>query len=381
MGRTPTPAEQVVLGLIAECPRHELDRIIEERGIRAWTDLAFSSVYYLLGRLERAGWIQPAPASDHRGRRRTFEITSAGRAVARDATRAALRDAPPPHPPDLVGIANLFLLDGTEALEALRRRVARLSEEYDRLGRHPRRQMPAPPYVEAIFDYGISALHAELNWARRTIAVLVGLRDGLRSGDVFVPGSRRYANPASFLLTAEAWAPQKLEFCHLVGKRAQAADDELHTALADLEAQLAKGSPGEVRLTDDGEQITPPLTAEDVPAEEDALRAELAGDAAAGADRVGAGGGRRPDRPARRRGRSSCRPSSRRRPATAAVPHRFRDGFRDSSSCGDSAAAVTVAAIWRTCDGAIRRDRTHGPTRFARPSAGWLGHTSRSRIV
>ncbi|MBC8989600.1 Tn3 family transposase [Micromonospora chalcea] len=115
------------------------------------------------------------------------------------------------------------------------------------------------------------------------IAVLVGLRDGLRSGDVFVPGSRRYADPASFLLTPEAWATQKVEFCHLVGKPVEAADalaqadDELHTALADLETQLAKGNPGEVRLTDDGELIIPPLTAEDVPAEADALRAELAG--------------------------------------------------------------------------------------------------------
>jgi hypothetical protein len=71
--------------------------------------------------------------------------------------------------------------------------------------------------------------------------VLVGLRDGLRSGDVFVPGSRRYADPASFLLTA----------------------------LGDLQALLAKGTAGQVRLTDDGELIIPPLTAEDVPAEAD----------------------------------------------------------------------------------------------------------------
>jgi len=174
MDRAPTAAEQVVLGLIAECPRHgyELDRVIEERGIRAWTDVAFSSVYYLLGRLERAGWIQPATGSDRGGRRRTLEVTSAGLGVARDATRAALRDAPAPHPAVLVGIANLPLLDATEALEALRQRAARLSEEFDRLRLHPRRQIPAPPYVDSIFDYGISALHAELDWARRTIELL-----------------------------------------------------------------------------------------------------------------------------------------------------------------------------------------------------------------
>ncbi|MGH3259306.1 MAG: Tn3 family transposase, partial [Streptosporangiaceae bacterium] len=116
------------------------------------------------------------------------------------------------------------------------------------------------------------------------LCVLMGLRDGLRSGDVYVPGSRRYADPASFLLTPAQWAPQRPEFCHLTGKPAAAADaldladDELHTALADLEEQLARGGgPGEVRLTGAGELIIPPLTAEDIPAEAGALRDELGG--------------------------------------------------------------------------------------------------------
>jgi hypothetical protein len=111
----------------------------------------------------------------------------------------------------------------------------------------------------------------------------MALRDGLRSGDVHVPGSRRYADPASFLLTPQQWEPQRLEYCHLVGKQPTAADalalanDELHAALSDLEAQLARGGgKGEVRLGKDGEFIIPPLTAEDVPAEATALRDELA---------------------------------------------------------------------------------------------------------
>ena len=110
----------------------------------------------------------------------------------------------------------------------------------------------------------------------------MALRDGLRSGDIYVPGSRRYADPASFLLTPQQWEPQRLEFCHLTGKPAAAADalalaqDELHAALSDLENQLARGGwPGEVRLSGDGELIIPPLTAEDVPADAEALRAEL----------------------------------------------------------------------------------------------------------
>ncbi|MFI1461941.1 Tn3 family transposase [Nocardia carnea] len=112
------------------------------------------------------------------------------------------------------------------------------------------------------------------------LCVLLGLRDGLRSGYVFVPGSRRYADPAAYLLTAEQWEPQRGEFCHLVGKSADpaqalaAATDELHTAVAELEVVLAGGD-GPVRLDEAGDLVISPLTAEDVPAEAIALKAEL----------------------------------------------------------------------------------------------------------
>jgi TnpA family transposase len=112
------------------------------------------------------------------------------------------------------------------------------------------------------------------------LTVLLGLRDGLRSGDVYVPGSRRYADPESYLFTRQEWQERRIEFCHLVGKPPAAkdalakADDELHTALTDLEGVLASET-GPVRLTDQGELVIPPLSAEDVPTEAAALKAEL----------------------------------------------------------------------------------------------------------
>jgi TnpA family transposase len=115
------------------------------------------------------------------------------------------------------------------------------------------------------------------------LCVLLALRDGLRSGDAYVPGSRRYADPSAFLLTAQQWEPRRDEYCQLVGKPADgaaalaAAEDELHAALADLDTQLAAGDPTGVRLGADGELVIPPLSAEDTPAEADALRDELSG--------------------------------------------------------------------------------------------------------
>jgi hypothetical protein len=97
---------------------------------------------------------------------------------------------------------------------------------------------------------------------------------------VFVPGSRRYADPAAYLLTAEQWEPQRAEFCRLVGKSADparalaAATDELHAAVGELESVLAEGD-GPVRLDEDGDLVISPLSAEDVPAEATALKAEL----------------------------------------------------------------------------------------------------------
>lgn len=111
-------------------------------------------------------------------------------------------------------------------------------------------------------------------------------QDGLRSGDVFVPRSRRYADPSTYLYTARQWAPRQEEYCRLVGKPADAAraleqgKEELHAALAEMESALAGSLPGDrgaIRLDGDGHLVVPPLPAEDIPAEAGELKDELAG--------------------------------------------------------------------------------------------------------
>ncbi len=112
------------------------------------------------------------------------------------------------------------------------------------------------------------------------LCTLLGLRDGLRTGDVWVPGSRRYADPGAYLLTTEAWSTHRASFCQLVGRSADpavalaAVADELADVLGELEQVLAAGD-GPVRLDDAGELVISPLTAEDIPAEAVALKAEL----------------------------------------------------------------------------------------------------------
>jgi TnpA family transposase len=118
------------------------------------------------------------------------------------------------------------------------------------------------------------------------LCAILCLRDGLRSGDVYVPGSRRYADPATYLYDENQWLPKRDEFCRLVGKPASAVDaleqgkEELHAALEELEETLANSSPddtGTIRLNDDAHLVIPALSAEDIPAEAKELKDELAG--------------------------------------------------------------------------------------------------------
>jgi TnpA family transposase len=112
------------------------------------------------------------------------------------------------------------------------------------------------------------------------LIVLLCLRDALRSGDVYVPGSRRYANPMAYLIPPEAWPAQREEFCRLVDvpSDASAALDrkrvELDEALGELNGVLADGT-SPVRLDEDGNLVIPPLSAEDIPSEADELKDEL----------------------------------------------------------------------------------------------------------
>ncbi len=89
------------------------------------------------------------------------------------------------------------------------------------------------------------------------LRVLLGLRDGLRSGDVHVPRSRRYADPSAYLFTPQQWEGRQGEFCALVGKPVDAkaaleqGKDELNTALRELDQVLADADAqdiGNVRL-------------------------------------------------------------------------------------------------------------------------------------
>lgn len=174
-----TNAELVLLGLVAESPRHayELERVIEQRGVREWTSLGFSSIYYVLGRLADRGLVEHvAPDTGPRPPRTRvpYRITPAGRTALREASIDAIANPAPRHDRVLVGIANGPGLAPTELAGALAQRESRLRAELERMSSARAAQRDIPPAAEALFDYAEQMIRADLEWTRRSAGRLRG---------------------------------------------------------------------------------------------------------------------------------------------------------------------------------------------------------------
>jgi len=168
-----TPAELTVLGLIVERPRHgyDLEQVIEQRGIRQWTDIGFSSIYYLLTKLEKRGLAHVPEAPAAAKSRRVFHPTATGRQAAERGALDLLRELRPVPHPLLVGIANLPLLPEHEYTEALRTRLARVEERIASVREAERAQAPFAPAAREVFSFSLSLLEAERSWLAGRVQV------------------------------------------------------------------------------------------------------------------------------------------------------------------------------------------------------------------
>jgi DNA-binding PadR family transcriptional regulator len=170
-----TDAELTVLGLVAERPRHgyELEAVIDARGIREWTALGFSAIYYVLGRLESRDLVSSTRPDGTAKGRRVYAATPDGMRVLAEATRRALAELRPAHPSVLVGLANSPFLPGQrDVVDALRERGTRVAERLAVIQAARAAQDPVADFVAAIFDYSTNQLRAEQDWIATTMGNL-----------------------------------------------------------------------------------------------------------------------------------------------------------------------------------------------------------------
>ena len=168
-----TPAELTLLGLIVEKPRHgyDLDKLIERRGIRQWTDIGFSSIYYVLAKLERQGLIRADDDRTSAKSRRVFHATPEGRQAASDQAVAFIADLQAVPHPVLVGLANLSLMADGDYDDALHRRLAQVRTRITAVRDAEQSQAPLPRPAREVFSYSLSLLEAERSWLAERVPV------------------------------------------------------------------------------------------------------------------------------------------------------------------------------------------------------------------
>jgi DNA-binding PadR family transcriptional regulator len=164
-----TDAELLVLSLIAQQPRHgyEIEQVLEASGLREWASVGFSSIYYLLQKLEREGLVE-ARTEVLPGKgppRKVYHLTLQGLSAWMEATLEALSTPQPRQSRFPLALANLPGIPRRQTLEALRAYQTRLEGRLDTIGR--RRSALPPDFDQALgpaLDYEAHMLRAELRW-------------------------------------------------------------------------------------------------------------------------------------------------------------------------------------------------------------------------
>lgn len=162
-----TNAELTILSLVAESPRHgyAVEQLIEDRGMREWTEVGFSSIYYLLKKLQARGLVKSQPGKETRGPARTiFSATAQGRQELRTGVIRALSTPGTSPAQFMFGLANLPAVAVSDAAQALTTHRDNLMNRIDRLRARRHQQGPLPKHVAALFDYSETLIQTEAAW-------------------------------------------------------------------------------------------------------------------------------------------------------------------------------------------------------------------------
>ena len=172
-----TNSELAILSLVSEAPRHgyEIEKLIKARGMREWTDIAFSSIYYLLKRLEKAELITPIIMdleAENSKERKSYYITQKGKKALFEAAIDSIKSLSPQVNPLMIGLANWSLFEKGEGIKALKDRKKAIRQEIKRLTNIKNSQPYAPDFVMSMFEHALMQLRAEQKWIIRTIKYL-----------------------------------------------------------------------------------------------------------------------------------------------------------------------------------------------------------------
>ncbi len=164
--------EAAVLGLICEGPQYgyKIEKIVEERGMRNWTEIGFSSIYYVLKRLENKGLIQSKLEKvEGKPPRKVYTVTEEGIITMKEKVKFLLSKNKKLISPFDLGIAYLKLLEPEEVFECLKRYIDSVDERINFLrdSIDMMERTKAPYHVIALFSRPLAHMKTEKKWVEK----------------------------------------------------------------------------------------------------------------------------------------------------------------------------------------------------------------------
>lgn len=164
--------EELILGILTEKPHHgyQIEKLIVDRGMRKWTDVGFSSIYYVLEKLEKKGLAKSVPAKGKD--KKEYSITKLGLTILIEKTRQRLVERQPANSHFMTALANSQNMSSKELLQALTERKYILEKDLQVLKNQQAGGRSLPRSAEQLFSLGLTMLQAELNWLESEIQTL-----------------------------------------------------------------------------------------------------------------------------------------------------------------------------------------------------------------
>lgn len=166
--------EAAILGLLYEHHHYayRLEQIIKKRGMRNWADIGFSSIYYVLKRLEEKNLVE-SKLRNNEGKpsRKVYYITAEGRRAMQEKIQEVLSENKKQIYSFDLGMANIEMLEKGTAINCLNNYLKSTEERIKFLEESiaMQKDIGAPYNVIALFSRPLAILKAEKLWVENFI--------------------------------------------------------------------------------------------------------------------------------------------------------------------------------------------------------------------
>ncbi len=166
--------EAAILGLLCEklLYGYTIEKIIEEPGMRHWTDIGFSSIYYVLKHLERRNLIvSSCRQQENKPSRKVYTITLEGEQQMSANVSSLLSQNQRIVSPVDPGVAHLQFLSTSETIACLNERMKARDNAIEHIKTHriQHEKIKKPFFLLAPSDRALAHLCAEKSWVEKFI--------------------------------------------------------------------------------------------------------------------------------------------------------------------------------------------------------------------